>query len=215
MLSLKPIIQSRPKRIAIDIDEVLMPFAKPMFKWGNIKPITRKYPYNYAVALGITEKESRDLVYGYYESDEFINTKPICGASYVLGFLKSLDYDIYAVTGRQNRVRDKTEMWLDHHFPYIFKDVILTNSYTLCEVNKEDICKSLAIQAIVDDNLSICQAAESQHIKGINFIGYPTYEWCTINSLSVNSWLDVMDTFREGPVPGSSAPSCPRISKTS
>ena len=48
------------KRVAIDIDEVLMPFVRPMARWKGLKmpPSNTRYEYVYRDMFNITEEES-------------------------------------------------------------------------------------------------------------------------------------------------------------
>ena len=51
------------KRVAIDIDEVLVSFVKPMAKFRGYKmPTTKKYQYVYKDTFHSTELEARNLV---------------------------------------------------------------------------------------------------------------------------------------------------------
>lgn len=179
------------KVVAVDIDEVLCPFLVPMFKYNRAKVPTYKFPYVYKDILGITEKESQRMVYDFYASKDFATLQPIQGAKKGLMYLKDLGYDVYAVTGRQDIVRSCTEVWLDKHFPFMIKDLILTNSFTPHEVNKADLCKGLGATLIIDDNYKTCVEAENLHIKAKNFVGNPEYQWCHDNPLAVRSWDDI------------------------
>lgn len=183
-------IRSR-KRIAVDIDEVLSPFSRPMFERVGRKWPEGQTPYHYASALGISQSDSERMVYDFYESREFAELQPLSGAQAGLAFIRSIGYDIYIVTGRQDRVRQKTEEWIDRHFPNTVNEIILTNSYTPYEVKKVDICKSLAVGAIVDDSFQVCLECECQHIKGINYVGDPVYPWCRETQLGAHSWDEV------------------------
>ncbi len=131
------------------------------------------------------------MVYEFYDSRAFHELEPLPGAQAGLSFIMGLGYDIYVITGRQDRVREKTEKWIDHHFPYMVKEVILTNSFTPSEINKVDICKSLSIGAMVDDSFQVCAECEGEHIKGINYVGDPVYPWCKETSLSAHTWDEV------------------------
>jgi 5'(3')-deoxyribonucleotidase len=184
-------VRSR-KRIAVDIDEVLVPFCKPMFERAGYRLPRGKWDYHYAKALGISQNESTHMVYNFYESQEFDNLKPLPGAQAGVSFLMGLGYDVYIVTGRQDRVRQRTEEWIDRHFPYMINDVILTNSFTPNEVNKADICKSLAINAMIDDSYQVCTDCEMVHIKGINYVGGDEpYPWCHENPMAAHNWDEV------------------------
>ena len=183
-------IRSR-KRIGIDVDEVLSPFSRPMFERAGYKWPDGKVPYHYASALGISQRDSERMVYDFYESQEFAELRPLPGAQAGLAFIQALGYYIYIITGRQDRVRIKTEEWVDRYFPHTVNEVIITNSFTPHEVNKVDICKSLAINAMVDDSYQVCAECEGAHIKGINYIGDPVYPWCKETALSAHSWDEV------------------------
>ena len=57
------------KRVAIDIDEVLVSFVRPMAKFrGYRMPTAQKYPYVYKDMFNITETQSRNMVHDFYES---------------------------------------------------------------------------------------------------------------------------------------------------
>ena len=64
-------------RIAIDIDEVLMPFVKPMAKWKKLSmPTKPKYSYIYSNMFTISEKESKAMVREFYKSEVFETIQP-------------------------------------------------------------------------------------------------------------------------------------------
>tara|TARA_R110000803_G_scaffold65005_3_gene126162 strand:- start:526 stop:1140 length:615 start_codon:yes stop_codon:yes gene_type:complete len=189
----KCIIRPRNKVIAVDIDEVLCQFVKPLMKWRGLKPDVEKYhPYVFSTIMNISEQESQQMVQEFYNTEEFANLTPLSGAQAGIAYLKGRGHRLYAVTGRQSSVRTKTETWLDTHFPYAFDDLVITNSYTPCEIAKSDICRALNIGIIIDDNLRICMECESQHIRSVNFIGDPIYPWCQDNELAVRKWDDII-----------------------
>ena len=188
------VIRPRGKVIGVDIDEVLCPFLTPMMKWKGFEPLEGAdfVPYVYSQILKISEDESQQMVRDFYETEEFANLNPIMGAKAGVAYLKGRGHRLYAVTGRQSLVRKKTESWLDKHFPYVFEDLVLTNSYTPYEVSKSDICRALNIGLMIDDNLQICMDCESQHIRSVNFIGDPVYPWCKDNEIAVRRWDDII-----------------------
>lgn len=183
----------RPRRrIGVDVDEVLTPFCRPMFERAGHECPEGKFPYHYAAALGISQTDSTRMVYDFYESQEFADLKPIPGALAGLSFfMNALDYDVYIITGRQDRVRQKTEEWVERYFPGVVRDVILTNSFTSNSISKANLCKSLAISAMVDDSHQVCMECEYAHVKGINYVGDPIYPWCEENALAAHNWDEV------------------------
>ena len=188
-------------RIAIDIDEVLVPLVRPMAKWANLNmPSGRKYSYVYRDMFNITEAQSQEMVKGFYKSEEFILLQPTIGSHPILRLIRPGVDKIYAVTGRQECVRQETEDWLQFHFANIFDDVILTNSYTELEVPKVDICTSLNLDTIIDDNYGICESCESRGIASIHFGGSDgvLYPWCDEYSNTVLSWNELYNSYEDG-----------------
>ena len=169
------------QRIAVDLDEVLVPFVRPMAAWHRREmPSARKYKYVYRDMFQVSEEESAKMVRGFYNSDAFKNLKPIPGSQYAMLSMRNTAKKMYIVTGRHDVSRETTENWIHEYFPGIFDDVILTNSYTPMEVKKVDICRSLALDTIIDDSIDICNDCINNGIKAINFIGDGTeiYPWC-------------------------------------
>ena len=176
-------------RVAIDIDEVLVPFLKPMSKYHN-KTITKtKYSYVYRDISDITEEESQKMVQEFYRSKDFTQLTPIKGAQKAMYKLRRCANKMYIVTGRQDVVREETEDWINTFFPNVFNDVILTNSYTPYEVKKADICRALNIGLIIDDNKGICDHCIENGVNALNFIGDDEiYPWCEESDISIKGW---------------------------
>ena len=105
-------------RVAINIDEVLVEFLKPMAQHNKLKlPSKPRYSYVYRNIFDLSEEESTKMVRDFY-----------------VQMMRPKISKIYAITGRQKCVRHKTEDWLD--------DMILPNSYTPRQVCKADISHS-------------------------------------------------------------------------
>ena len=178
-------------RIAIDIDEVLMPFVKPMANWrGHKMPRTRGYSYIYKDMFNISEYESKKMVKEFYESKVFQEIQPFDGAYEGVAKLRKQSTKIYAVTGRQNPVREKTEDWLNLHFPDMFDDLVMTNSFTECEIGKLDVCRSLNLDTLIDDNEYNCLSCAFGGMSVVHFAGVDgvLYPWCSYRDFSVLGW---------------------------
>jgi hypothetical protein len=89
--------------------------------------------------------------------------------------------------------RKETERWVDMYFPYMFDDVILTNSYTPNEIHKAEICRALDIGLIIDDNKVICDRCIDNGIRALNFIGDDDeiYPWCEKSDISIQGWRGI------------------------
>lgn len=181
-------------RIAIDIDEVLMPFVEPMARWKGLKmPRRRGYRYVYRDMFNISEFESQKMVREFYDSQTFKNIEPLEGAVEGVARLRNTATKVYAVTGRQDPVRAETEDWLALHFPGMFNDLVLTNSFTEHEIAKVDVCRALHLDTIIDDNELNCLSCAYGGMKAIHFAGSQgsLYPWCDCTESSVLEWGEV------------------------
>jgi|SRR6056300_123988 hypothetical protein len=178
-------------RVAIDIDEVLMPFVKPMADWrGHKMPRRRGYTYVYRDMFNISEFESQKMVREFYESRVFQMIEPLDGAVEGVARLRRDTEKIYAVTGRQQVVREKTEDWLELHFPGMFDDLVMTNSFTEHEVAKVDVCRALDLDTIIDDSELNCLSCAYGGMTAIHFAGTEggLYPWCNCIETSILGW---------------------------
>jgi len=176
-------------KIAIDVDEVLVHLLKPMAKRRGVKlPENKKYKYLYREVFNCTEEESQAILRDFYMSEDFRNLKPIEGSQLAMNNLNMIFDKMYIVTGRQEIVREPTEIWIEHFFPGVFDDVILTNSFTPHEVKKSDICRALNIGLIIDDNKGICDQCIEAGTDALNFVGDEIYPWCEESEISIKGW---------------------------
>ena len=176
-------------KIAIDVDEVLVHLLKPMAKRRGVKlPKNKKYNYLYREVFNCTEEESQVILRDFYMSEDFRNLKPIEGSQLAMNNLNMIFDKMYIITGRQEIVREPTEIWIEHFFPGIFDDFILQNSFTPHEVKKSDICRALNIGLIIDDNKGICDQCIEAGTDALNFVGDEIYPWCEESEISIKGW---------------------------
>jgi hypothetical protein len=180
-------------RVAIDIDEVLVKFLFPMAKFHKQTITKPKYSYVYREIFDIDEPASQKMVHDFYQSKAFTELTPIFGAQKAMFNLRQRYNKMYIVTGRQDMARKETERWIDMYFPYMFDDVILTNSYTPNEIHKAEICHALGIGLIIDDNKVICDRCIDNGIRALNFIGDDDeiYPWCEKSDISIQGWRGI------------------------
>ena len=127
-------------------------------------------------------------------SEEFLNLKPIKGSKKAMKNLRMVFDKMYIVTGRQEIVREPTELWIEHFYPGIFDDVILTNSFTEHEVKKVDVCRALGIGCIIDDSIGTCNECIEAGIDALNFVGEEVYPWCEESDISIHGWCKESQT---------------------
>lgn len=64
-------------RVAINVDEVLVEFLKPMAQHNNLKlPSKPRYSYVYRNIFDLSQEESTKMVRDFYDSKPFINWNP-------------------------------------------------------------------------------------------------------------------------------------------
>jgi len=178
-------------RVAINVDEVLVEFLKPMARHNKlVLPSKPRYSYVYRNIFDLSQEESTKMVHDFYDSQCFERLKPIYGSRAIVQMMRPKTTKLYAITGRQEYARYKTEKWLDDNFPRLFDDLILTNSYTPREVCKSDVCTSLNVDTIIDDSNIDCGICRYMGITPIHFGGYDgeLYPWCYQDESTVTSW---------------------------
>jgi 5'(3')-deoxyribonucleotidase len=184
-----------PKRIAVDLDEVLFPLLKPMMKHHKVQePPRMKYAYNYSEVLGVSRDKAQSMLYEYYDTPEFESQRPVLGSRYNVDAIRNGVDKMYIVTGRQEFLREKTEKWIQENYPNVFSDILFTNSYTPDEVRKADVCKALNVDLLIDDVMENCRDCKEHKINSINYIGIPVYPWCDpvrADVYKVSTWADI------------------------
>lgn len=183
------------KCIAVDIDEVLVPFLPELTKFQqkrSRRPVKMplRYPYHYAPLFKITEKESTKLVADFYNSEEHAKLKPLTGSKEILDILCK-DYILVAVTGRQEYARDATERLLSDNFGSSISDIVYCNHFTDFQKSKADVCYKIGADLLIDDSLQSCVECLYIGLGAINFIGNPVYPWCEKSAISAIDWFGV------------------------
>lgn len=160
------------RNIAFDLDEVLVPMVTNLSKYSK-KRIHFKSSYKFSKMFNISEIESKKVVSMYYNSIYHDTAIPTRGTHIVLNSLKKKDFNVYIITGRQCYSKKQTLKWLRRNIHFPFEDVIFTNSFSLIgnEVSKNQICRDLNIDILIDDNLETLRTLT--HTKGILFGDYP------------------------------------------
>ena len=179
-------------RIAVDIDEVLVPHLAPLAKYHKKQlPTDKKYPYVFREIFECSETESQNMIREFYHSKDFAELEPIPHAQHALWQIAQENL-VYAVTGRQRYMRAPTIKWLKDHFPGVFQDIVMTERFSRWEVPKSKVCRSLGIDVIIDDNYETCMDCFNSNIDVINFIGDPVYPWCEENECHIKSWEELI-----------------------
>jgi uncharacterized HAD superfamily protein len=141
-------------KIAVDVDEVLVPLAKHFFTYHNKKFGTNVNPdtmahYRYNDHLGVSFHETISIVHEYYKTDDFRNMPCFEDARKALAVLSrtaglspgrvlehaqkspaisdiSKKHELIVISSRYGEARGFTKEWINREFPGVFSDVVFS-----------------------------------------------------------------------------------------
>jgi uncharacterized HAD superfamily protein len=139
-----------------------------------------------------------EQVFKKYIKYSGVQIAPIKGAQEALHRL-SKQYDVIVMTSRDISNFPKTNEWITHHFPEIFKDVhLLGNIQDSAEFrSKAEVCRELGVYCLIDDHLSHVLEANAVGITTVLFGDYPwnQAEDLPKNVTRVKNWQEVLEYF--------------------
>ena len=194
LIGSKNVCNFQMNRVAIELDEVLFPFIKPMMKhFQKDLPQQRYFHYTHGDLLNVGDCDCRKMIRSYFDSERFSLIQPIKGSQPILRLLKPGFKKVYVVASRPLYMREKTEEWIDFHFPGIFDDLIFASNYlNRRELEKYDICTSLNIDTLIDDDEIDCAVCLNNGMNVIHFAGdQKVYPWSRCDEWSVVGWNDL------------------------
>jgi 5'(3')-deoxyribonucleotidase len=160
--------------IAVDIDDVLFPFVLGMAEYHNHHKGTTLSPedftsFNFMDVWGGTQDETNSMIDGFMEAD-YLRLQPEPGAKEALARLKN-DFDVVLVTARNQMFEANTVLWLRHHLPDLFKDVVFAGNPHdgRAYQPKGIICKELGARLLIDDHPLNLMSATECGVEGILF----------------------------------------------
>jgi len=162
-------------RIAIDIDQTILDMLIPLIGYYNDKHGTYHKPEDMKLfglhhVWGCSEEESLKEIHNFYETEYFNQIKPISGAVEGVKEL-SEKHELFTITSRTIKYRDKTIGQLESYFPNKFTEVFFDNRElkdgTYQITRKIDICQKYQIDILIDDVVGNFTGPNSTKIKGI------------------------------------------------
>lgn len=194
---------SRPI-IVVDIDEVLARHNFALAAWHNSHFGTDHTEGSYHTELwsriwGTTPEETERRAALYQTHDIYADLPVLDGAKGALASL-SESYDLIVVTVRRKSVLAATHVWLNKHFPDIFKDVRFIHFWDdKVKTTKAEIAQELGASYLIDDSLKHCTLAAG---AGIEALLFGDYTWNKAPSLPkgvtrVNNWQEAVGYFHE------------------
>lgn len=172
------------KKIAIDIDDVLIPFAEHAVAYVTSrsgKPVSMLELYtengNGVSASGLTDEEFVRLVREYQESDFPMRRRPLLGAREALKKL-SKEFEIHIITSRDPKHEPHTRKWLCEYIDDILSDYTLSfvgNPFSGTEHStKAAICHEIGAMWLIDDQTKY---ADQLKVGSTRAILFGDYDW--------------------------------------
>lgn len=154
-------------KIAVDLDEVLGDFVGAFLRWYNHNQLgprlTREdiVKYYFKDLLGWSKEDELKIMYRFFDDGGMASLEPMPGALAGVRELAKV-HELYVVSGRQSRLQQETEEWVNKYFPGVFKGVYLANQFSLDGgdvLDKGQMCKQLGCSVLIDDG--------SQHVESV------------------------------------------------
>lgn len=158
-------------KIGIDIDEVIVEFVKGYIRILENKGIKAEYEKTFSCNLwesySISKEQALEIAEEYYKSEYFNNIEFIEGAKESIETLGKY-HEIYFITSRPISLKEKTEEFIEKHFPN--SSIILIFSGDLHKANgksKAEICRENNIQVLIEDSFDYALESANNGIKVI------------------------------------------------
>jgi|SRR3989344_4580873 len=189
--------------IAVDIDEVLVPYAEGLVEYHNNKYGTRVrfedvLHHNFDEFWEVSHEEYLRRAWQYI-IENHKTAAPIKGAKETMKRLHKR-YKILLITFRSAPLKEATLYWLDKHFEGYFDEPVFLGDKqgTGAHVaTKAEICNKIGAEWLIDDHLAPILEASGAGIKGILFGNYPwnQAELLPEGVTRVKNWQEVQEYF--------------------
>ena len=163
------------KKIALDVDEVLLDFISPMKNFYNRRFGTNLESEDYIYydlerVWGCTKLEAIGIVVDFYGSKEFREILPLNQAREVIDIL-SKKKELYAITSRPSSIEYATRECLNKFFGNVFSEIFLNGQYGVPSsgLDKSSYCLKNRIFVILEDNPDIAQKCANKNITTFLF----------------------------------------------
>ncbi len=140
------------KRIAIDIDDVLLDYVSTFVKFHNFTYNTSLkkediFSYNLWESFKETPKQMETKLDEFVNSQFFNEIPPIEGARNSLEILNK-DYRIFMITSRSIERKQKTDFSLEKYFPNLYSKIFYIKNE---RKTKAEICKEQEVSLLIED----------------------------------------------------------------
>ena len=166
-------------KIAVDVDDVLVPLAKTFYDYHNKKFGTNINGetlghYRWDTHMGISLKESVERVQEFYATDVFKNMPVFENARETLKELAK-SHELIVISSRFGFAKEFTREWINREFPGIFSNIIFSAEYHYEEEYKKAknlkekafVCLDNKVDIIIEDSLTHSLECAKRGIKVI------------------------------------------------
>lgn len=192
-------------RIGIDMDSVIADLMTPLIEFHNIHyktsfTLQHHTTYDLREVWSCDYKETLERVSKFYDSEYFTNVIPMPGSIKGIQYLCQ-NHELLIITSRPTILEQKTEAWIQKHFPDTFSHIVLTNQYSKENTpskTKAEVGKELGIELMIEDGLEFALNCSEAGIK-VFLLDMP---WNQVKSLPknitrVHSWEQLVEKFME------------------
>lgn len=164
------------KIIWIDIDDVLaltIPNLVTFMKGHLWVDINYEEVLNYKFhemphfrEKNIWKMEIHDMWNAFFRSEHWSSIGKVSGSEEAIEKLLQDWFEIHLITARWIELEDITRIWLEKNFPSVTWGWLhFTGSYSWKTKNKSEICTSIWISLMIDDNIENCLDLEKNWIR--------------------------------------------------
>lgn len=183
-------------KIGVDIDEVLAEYIESVITFFNKKTgrSLKKEDfktYNFWETWGGTREEAIKLTEDFFNSELFDLIEPIKDSKEAINNLFK-NHEIFFITSRPFRWKEKTEKWIIKHINENPKIIFSSDFHTGQGKTKSRICKEHGIDLIMEDNGKYATECAEEDIPSILF-NKPWNQGVSHNNLiRVNNWKEAL-----------------------
>jgi len=183
-------------RIGVDLDEVLSDTLSGILDEYNAENKTafKKedfFSYKYWEVWGGTRDQAIDFVNKIQAKGFSKKVKPLGGAYEILLKLKKEGHEFFIITGRSESDKNYTEEWVNKNYPNIFSGIYFANMFNDKLQKKSEICKDIAIDIFIEDDLEHVLDCVSAGIKVLIFDCLWNRKEDPKNTKRVHSWNEI------------------------
>lgn len=165
--------------LAVDIDEVLVPYTEGLVMYHNKKYGTKLrfeevVHHNFGEFWGVSHEEYLRRAWQYIIDNHEVAV-PLDGAKEAISKLAKR-YDLHLITFRSPPLKPATLLWLQKHFDGYFSEPVFLGNKEGAGAHrrtKAEVCQAIGASYLIDDHLSPVIEAAGCGVKGILFGDYP------------------------------------------